>query len=70
MSMRLSRVGRVVYSLLALASLGVLVRFLLRGEWFGILAFGALTSHFGWAALSGKDPIARSRHGADWRNEP
>ena len=68
--MRLGRVGRLLYSLLALASLVALIRFILRGEWFGILAFGLLTIHFGWPAVSGRDPFARSRHGANWRDVP
>jgi hypothetical protein len=64
--MRLTRVGRLLYAVLALANLWLLLRLMPRAEWFGIVLYTLLTSLFAWPAISGRDPFAHSRHGARW----
>jgi hypothetical protein len=60
--MRLTRLGRLLCATLALANLWLLFRLIPGAEWLGILIYGSLTGIFGWPAISGRDPLAGSRH--------
>jgi len=68
--MRLTRVGRLLYAALALANLWLLLRLIPGAEWLGIIIYGVFTGVLGWPALSGRDPLAGSRHAPRWLAVP
>jgi len=49
--MRLTRVGRLLYAVLALGNLWLLLRLLPGAEWRGIILYAVLTGIFGWPAI-------------------
>ena len=63
---RLTRVGRLIYAVLALGNLWLLLRLIPGAEWLGIFLYGALTGILGWPAISGRDPLAGSRRAPRW----
>ena len=68
--MRLTRTGRLVYAVLALANLWLLVPLISHAEWLGIILYGALTGIFAWPAISGRDALAGSRRAPHWLAVP